>query len=194
MVTAAGGREFQKWFREVTIAYTPRLLHFAQGRFRSQWIDAEDVVQEVWMQVFQAIESGTAAHIETEQELTQWLFRLTRDQARTVLRRSLRRRRRRTVWSWSVGNREPVGRTPTIRSELARRWLLAAVDRLPPLERDVVLLHGCEGLPFSEVAAVLGRAVTTVKTSWYRAVKKLLATAPPEYLERVRSLLAVEAE
>ena len=65
------------------------------------------------------------------------------------------------------------------REELARA--LAALDELPPRQRDVLYLSACEGLPTAAVAAVLGISPAAAKASLSLARQKL------------RQLLAEEA-
>ncbi len=52
---------------------------------------------------------------------------------------------------------------------LATRELVAGLDRLPPEQRDVLLLVSVEGLEYREVAAVLGIPVGTVMSRLSRA-------------------------
>jgi RNA polymerase sigma-70 factor, ECF subfamily len=48
-----------------------------------------------------------------------------------------------------------------------------ALDRLPPLERDVLVLHYLQGLSYREVAQVLDEPVGTVKWRTSRALDEL---------------------
>ena len=59
--------------------------------------------------------------------------------------------------------------------KLDRQWteLLAC---LPRGQREAVVLRHVEGLPYAEVAEVLGRPVGTVKTHVHRGVRQLRAT------------------
>jgi len=53
--------------------------------------------------------------------------------------------------------------------------LAAAIDRLPPDQRDVILLRNVERLPFEEVAVRMGRSAGACRMLWMRALAALRA-------------------
>ena len=56
--------------------------------------------------------------------------------------------------------------------------VVEAIDRLPPGERDALLLHVWERLPYDDVAAALDIPVGTVRSRIHRARTKLRELAP----------------
>lgn len=54
-----------------------------------------------------------------------------------------------------------------------RHWLEAALNRLSPEHREVVLLHEVEGLSYDEAATVLGIPAGTVKSRLHHAFQNL---------------------
>jgi RNA polymerase sigma-70 factor, ECF subfamily len=51
--------------------------------------------------------------------------------------------------------------------------LADALDRLPPQYRDVIFLHGLEGLTFAESGARMGRSAVAAERLWSRALPQL---------------------
>jgi RNA polymerase sigma-70 factor, ECF subfamily len=73
--------------------------------------------------------------------------------------------------------RAPEARDPTPSRELARRereaTLVAAVDRLPPHYREVVIWHHREKLPFDEIARRRDISAEAARKLWTRALGRL---------------------
>ena len=59
----------------------------------------------------------------------------------------------------------------TLLPELDETW--TAIRRLPPIQRDVVVLHYYEDLPLVEVAHLLNRPASTVRSDLRRALDRL---------------------
>jgi RNA polymerase sigma-70 factor (ECF subfamily) len=51
-----------------------------------------------------------------------------------------------------------------------------ALQQLPEEQREVILLHWFEDLPFAEVAAIVGASVPAVKVRAHRGYERLRAT------------------
>jgi len=66
-----------------------------------------------------------------------------------------------------------------------------AVMRLPPLQREVLVLFEYEGLPLSEIAAVVGTDVGAVKSRLHRARERLRNSLAP-YLNSSREIVTLE--
>src|SRR5262249_20142860 len=90
----------------------------------------------------------------------------------------LQRRRRRRLPTVALLD-EDLGPAPdddpfhaALNGEL-RSQLAGAIRRLPDGQREVVLLHGMQGLSYSEVAAALGCPVGAVKSRLSTAFRRL---------------------
>jgi RNA polymerase sigma-70 factor (ECF subfamily) len=154
-----------------------------QGRaYRLAWSflrnveDARDVSQEAFLRVYR-----TADSFRGDARFSTWFYRI-------LVNLCLDHRRRGRWWLRRVPNDEGSGDgepvlerqpAPTVdpgdvigREQLmARMW--AAVDRLSPQQRAVVLLHVQEELPTSQIAAVLDCSEATVRVHLHRAVGTL---------------------
>ncbi len=75
---------------------------------------------------------------------------------------------------WQQGLAAPNG-SPSqlaVKHESARE-LAAALQRLPPDYRQIIVLRHFEALPFAEVAARMGRSRDSVEKLWVRALSRL---------------------
>jgi RNA polymerase sigma-70 factor (ECF subfamily) len=157
-------------FARIYDRYSPILLGLLLRILRSR-AEAEDVLQEVFLQVWQRAHSFDS---ERGRAFT-WLVTLARSRAIDRLR--------------SVGSRERAARasaeeTPpesepadwadnaAIRSERAEA-VRAALAELPEEQRQVLMLAYIEGMSQSEIAAAKNQPLGTVKTRTRSALRKL---------------------
>ncbi len=125
--------------------------------------DAEDMTQEVFLQVFRKI--GT---FRGEAAFTTWLHRLVVNQVLMHWRKQGIRPEETT----EEGDMSEVVR-PHPLPVLDRIALEQAIRRLPPGYRLVFLLHDVEGYEHEEIAAMLGCSVGTSKSQLHKARLKL---------------------
>jgi RNA polymerase sigma-70 factor (ECF subfamily) len=138
--------------------------------YRAAWkwcgvkADAEDVAQEVCARLGKAIRSYRGGGA-----FTTWLYAMTMNAARDVLRKRSRDRAKSEafgVHALIAGEAEPE---PDDR--LGALW--SAVRRLPDKQRDAVLLVYGEGLSHSGAAEAMGCAENTVSWHIHEAKKRL---------------------
>ena len=129
--------------------------------------EAEDVTQEVFLQVFRKL--GT---FRGESAFSTWLHRLT---VNTVLMHFRKRRSRREQLTEDGEVPEPPISQSVPRSSnlLDRLALDEAILKLSPGYRAVFILHDVEGLQHFEIAEILGCAVGTSKSQLHKARLKL---------------------
>lgn len=119
--------------------------------------DAEDVVQEAFAKAFVSL-----ASFRGEASFRTWILHITMNMCHDHLRR-----RRRSGPIARLDGTEPAAsgagpaRDAQARDQLES--LRAAVDDLPPRQRTALLLKVYEGLPYDEVARVLGTTVESAR-------------------------------
>jgi len=133
------------------------------------WRDeVEDVVQEVFLAVFQNLE-----RFRGESRVSTWLTTITVNKCRSRLRkrffgaRFLARLREQVR---STANE--AADSPDSKQENFKR-VHQALRRLPARYREVVVLHHLEGMPITEIADVLGKSRNTVEVRLHRARARL---------------------
>ncbi len=131
--------------------------------------DAEDLLQEVFLQVWR--QAGSYSQERGRPEA--WLITMTRSRAIDKLR-SLRRRDQNTVSSGGTFPVEGSGQVAngTGASE-ARLTVHGALAKLPEAQRMVLELAFFDGLTQSEIAARLGEPLGTVKTRIRAGLERL---------------------
>ena len=148
-------------------AEVARNLHRMLGPGRG---DLEDVLQEVFIEVFRSI-----ARFRGDAKVTTWLYRVC---VNVALQRLRKRKRRAEVSSDDVAERS-TDETPE--RDLDNRRRLDAVyrilDELSPKKRVVFILHEIEGREPKEIAGIVGAPVLTVRTRLHYARKEFYARA-----------------
>lgn len=124
--------------------------------------DAEDVLQDTYLQVWQAAGSYRALG-----KPMAWLMTITRNLAMTRLRS-----RSRTDSFSPEDWQDRLAETPAVTPE-DRMTLEALLTALSEQERQIVTLHALAGLKHREVSALLELPLPTVLSKYNRALKKL---------------------
>ncbi len=162
-------------------AYETLLARFQQPvynlalRLLSDPGDASDVVQEVFLKVFRCV-----IHFRRQSSLKTWIYRITVNEAHNQRRWFFRHRSR------EVGlddQTEEVhcrmvpdsGRTPFEYTFDGEKHLLieAALAKVNPVFREVVVLRDIEDLSYEEIAEVLQISMGTVKSRIMRGREAL---------------------
>jgi RNA polymerase sigma-70 factor (ECF subfamily) len=153
--------------------YAPRVYNMARRMVASD-IDAEDVTQDVLLQVVRKLPS-----FRGESAFPTWLHRVTVNAALTHRRRQAVRQGHGLRHSLDVyGEDEPVSeavirRTVLPEDQVAGCELKQLIDRaiaaLPAAYREVFVLADVEGLPNAEIAEQLCMSLPAVKSRLHRA-------------------------
>ncbi len=150
---------------------------------------AEEVFQATFVQVFRKI-----GQYEPGRPARPWLYAVATNQAIDAMRRRARRPDRAADPSLGLpagadDDARPFldllpapgpGPTENLETDELRRQVRAAVDQLPELFRQVVILAYFQGLKLQEVGDVLGIPVGTVKSRMHAAVAKLAELLKPD--------------
>jgi RNA polymerase sigma-70 factor (ECF subfamily) len=151
-------------------AEVARNLHRMLGPGR---IDLEDVLQEVFIEVFRSI-----GRFRGDAKISTWLYRVC---VNVALQRLRKRKRRAEVSSEQVTEEAPTdgGETPERTLDTRRRLdaVYGILDELPPKKRIVFILHEIEGREPKEIAGIVGAPVLTVRTRLHYARKEFYARA-----------------
>jgi RNA polymerase sigma factor (sigma-70 family) len=165
--------------------------------------EAEDAVQETYLRWYRLTAEERAA-IDNPQA---WLTRVASRVCLDVLK-SARARREQYVGEWlpepvpagllagGLGPVDPADRVTL--DDTVSTALLVVLDAMTPAERVAFVLHDVFGLPFPEIADVVGRspaAVRQLATSARRRVadQRGMLDRPPEHDAVVRAFVAAAA-
>ncbi len=155
-------------FEELYKRFGSRLYTVAY-RMTGSAADAEDLVQDIFLQVYRRLDSyrGEAA-------LGTWLHRLAVNACLDFVRSKQGRRQRLTDSAEDL-DAIPAPATGPWRAgaELDRMDLERAVAQLPPSYRRAFMLHDVEGLEHHEIGEALGIAEGTSKSLLFKARTRL---------------------
>src|SRR3990172_11556723 len=167
-------------FQEIYDAFQPKI-----HRYLKFWVgedEAEDLTQEVFVKVHQALEN-----FRGESKLSTWLYRIATNAALDRLRSPSFQRiaqerlsddsiekgeedvDARDVWT---GEKKPLVEQQIIREEM-NDCIRGYVEKLPENYRTVLVLSEWEGLRNNEIAEILGVTLDTVKIRLHRGKEKL---------------------
>lgn len=126
--------------------------------------DAEDVAQDVVIQVWTALAGFTGSS-----SFTTWVYRIVVNRCLNALRRQPRTR--------PILDTDPPpdgGAEDMVVAKQRAHAALEAVAALPPDQRAVIVLHQIEGLSYREVAAIVNVSEDAVRGRLHRARTNLL--------------------
>ncbi len=130
--------------------------------FARQWCDVpEDVVQEAFVKL--------AAQRQPPDCVTAWLYRVVRNGALTAARAARRRRRR----EGEAAGRAAAWFLPAEGARLDGETAAAALQGLPPEEREVVVAHLWGGLSFDQIGTLTGTSSSTAHRRYLAALSAL---------------------
>lgn len=147
-------------FNSLVDRYKDRLMNVI-GRMLSSQEEAEDIVQETFVRVYQHRQSFNFQHC-----LSTWIYTIGLNLARNELRK--RKRFKFHEISEMQGNEREFAVEPKLPSRLPE-VLSAAIDTLPQKYREAFMLRDIEEMPYEEVAKILDVPLGTVKSRVNRA-------------------------
>lgn len=155
---------FEKIFR----SYYKRLYGSAYGYVKDSQ-DAEDIVQEVFLNIWSQKESWDPAGT-----VKQYLFAAVRNRALNILRHNRIRADAQedvNLFFEEINHQSNADENPEV--EELRKAIQNGIDQLPPRCRQIFVLSRRSGLTYSEIAEVLDISINTVGTQMGRALKYL---------------------
>lgn len=149
--------------------------------------DAEDVAQEVFVQVFQSIHS-----FKGESKLSTWLYRITVTKALDHERKKKRKKRSGFIRSLFGNNEEEIIEVPDFHhpgvimdNKEKAAELFKAISRLPKNQRIAFTLSKVEGLSYQEISEVMETSVSSIESLLHRAKNNLKEMLKEFYMTQV---------
>jgi len=137
--------------------------------------DAEDIAQEVFVQVYQSVNS-----FKGDSKFSTWLYRITITKSLDHERKKKRKKRFAFVRSIFGDDNEVLVNPPdfhhpgvTLDNKENSAVLFKAISELPENQRVAFTLNKVEGLSYQEVADVMKSTVSSVESLMHRAKNNL---------------------
>lgn len=161
-------------FKYLVDNYQDRVYNTAIGIVQNPQ-DAEDVAQEVFIQVYRSIH-----HFKGESKLSTWLYRIATTRALDLLRSRKSKKRFGLLQRLFGEGNEPLFELPDFnhpgisleRKENAAK-LFKAISQLPENQKVAFTLHKVEDLSYQEISEVMKTSVPAVESLMHRAKQNL---------------------
>lgn len=170
-------------FKELVIQFQDRVFNTALGLLQ-QHTEAEDIAQEVFIQVFRSIEKFKGNSL-----LSTWIYRITVTKSLDHLRSKKRKKRFGFLSNLFGDNNLPLYEPedfnhPGVLQENKEdaAILFKMIEQLPENQRTAFILNKIEELSYGEIAAILNTTTSAVDSLLQRAkqhLRKKLTDLPP---------------
>ena len=139
--------------------------------------DAEDIAQEVFVEVFKSI-----GKFQGNAKLSTWIYKITTNKCLEFIRKKNTKKRFAFMQSIS-GNAIPLDKTAyftelnhpgiLLENKEQSETLLLAINQLPDAQRIVFTLHKIDGKSYQEVSDITEKSISSVESLMFRAKKNL---------------------
>jgi RNA polymerase sigma factor (sigma-70 family) len=172
-------------FEELAIPLFDSLYNFARWLTKNQ-IDAEDLVQETYLKAFRSF-----ASFKPGTNFRAWMFQILKN---TFLGSCSKLERRMTLAMDSEEDLPTTSATPE--SQLMGRTdieaVRSAIEQLPVIFREVILLSDVEDAPYREIAEILSIPIGTVMSRLARARKMVRDSLRSTHVHRGQYMVQSE--
>lgn len=139
--------------------------------------DAEDIAQEVFLEVFNSIQK-----FKGDSKLSTWIYRITTNKCLEFIRK--RNTKKRFAFLQSImGNEIPMDKTSyftemnhpgvILENKEKSETLFFAINQLPDAQKVVFTLHKVDGKSYQEISDITEKSVSSVESLMFRAKKNL---------------------
>lgn len=176
-------------FRKLVLNYQDMIVNTCYG-FVKNHTDAEDVAQEVFIEVYRSIKN-----FREDAKLSTWLYRIAVNKSIDFLRK-----KKRKSWLGSIqgmfGGEEKVmviedKHQPNPQQALEQNErkvvLQNAIEQLAENQKTAFVLHKYEGLSYKEVAGIMDLSLSSVESLMHRAKKNLKKLLYNYYQETMKN-------
>ena len=139
--------------------------------------DAEDIAQEVFVEVFNSI-----GKFKGQAKLSTWIYRITTNKCLEFIRKKNAKKRFAFLQS-IMGNDIPLDKTSyftemnhpgiIMENKEKSKILFYAINQLPEVQRMVFTLHKIDGKSYQEISDIVGKSISSVESLMFRAKKNL---------------------
>jgi RNA polymerase sigma-70 factor, ECF subfamily len=160
-------------FNAIVNLYSKQVINTCY-RFLLDRDDAEDVSQEVFIEVFQSIKS-----FKGDSKLSTWIYRITVSKSLDELKKRKRKKRISSIGkllhidevaNWIAGGAMP---DKSLNENESMKEVMKALNILPDNQRVAFTLSKIEGYSNIEIAEIMNTTTIAVESLIYRAKRKI---------------------
>ncbi|MDD3567431.1 MAG: sigma-70 family RNA polymerase sigma factor [Bacteroidales bacterium] len=168
----------QKAFAMLVERYQELVVKTCKG-FTNSYADAEDIAQEVFIEVFESLEG-----FRSEAKLSTWIYRIAVNKSLNFVRKQKRERLFRSIEGFFTAQNndeepmqiEDMGRNKpdsNIERSENKRMLKESINKLPENQRIAFILSKYQDLSYKEIAEVMEVSLPSVESLLFRAKTNL---------------------
>lgn len=160
--------EYLKAFNAIVESYTER-LYWHVRRFLCSHDDANDLVQDVFIKIWNALPS-----FKGESQMYTWIYRIATNESLNAIRKH---RLRSFIEFDSPTERmiKKIDEDPYFNGDALQRELHKAIQRLPEKQKLVFNLRYFDEMKYEDIAEITGTSVGALKASYHHAYNKIKA-------------------
>ena len=126
-------------------------------------MDAEDLAQDVFLKLHKSLKK-----FRFEANFKTYLYRVNVNTANNYLGRSKWRK-----WLNLDDSPKQIDDSPSAESDWTKKELWDAVAKLPKTQRMVVTMRIAQNMPHKDIAAIVGKSESSVKTNYHYGINQL---------------------
>jgi len=168
----------QKAFAMLVERHQELVVKTCKG-FTNSYADAEDIAQEVFIEVFESLEG-----FRSEAKLSTWIYRIAVNKSLNFVRKQKRERLFRSIEGFFTAQNndeepmqiEDMGRNKpdsNIERSENKRMLKESINKLPENQRIAFILSKYQDLSYKEIAEVMEVSLPSVESLLFRAKTNL---------------------
>lgn len=168
----------QRAFEELVNRYQPLVLNTCKG-FVNSLSDAEDLTQEVFIEVFESLKG-----FRSEAKLSTWIYRIAVNKSLNQVRKIKRNRMFLSIEGYftskgdandalQVFNKDGETADSNIERSENKELLKQAINKLPENQRIAFVLSKYQELSYKEIAEVMNVSLSSVESLLFRAKSNL---------------------
>ena len=174
-------------FEQLHASLEPAITRFVNRLTGGRGQEAEDVVQDTFIALYLNLNA-----INPVENLRPYVFRIARNRCYDILRRqgrfeelSLDDEPVQVRVSFDLANRQGVMPEDNAHWILLHLEVQEAMEYLPELQRQALILYSEENLSYAEIAEIMGVEVGTIKSRIFHARRDLRRMLKPETLAAI---------
>ncbi len=157
-------------FKQLVENYQKMVINICMGLVHNHE-DAEDIAQDVFIEVFRAVEQ-----FREDSKISTWLYRIAVNRSLNFIRDNKKRK-----WFWSFeesikndsGEKFPINSAETpeekMESDQRGKILHRAIDSLPKNQRIAFVLSKYDDLNYNEISEIMNLSKSSVESLIHRA-------------------------
>lgn len=163
----------RKAFDELISRYQLRVMRICQG-FVLQSADAEDLTQDVFIEVFRSI-----GHFRGDSQFSTWLYRIAVNKSLNFLKKKKREKVIQSIEgfffkgdkeeSLQLSDEGQFAADRGIETSENKKILKSAISSLPENQRTAFILAKYQELSYKEIAEVMDLSISSVESLLFRA-------------------------